>query len=180
MTLTIMRRSRGFTLIEIMVVMVVVGLLAVIAVVNMGGGAQQRELENAAREMFLLMQTASEQAVLNNQEMGLVVDDESYRFVAYNGLEQIWEPQGERLFAKRQVPEWMALTYQTEDDLPTLPGGGEDDDAPQPDLVFFSSGEMTPFEMQMTAGDNNDLVYRIESDGLNGLQWHTPADEDAF
>ncbi|BES71299.1 GspH family T2SS minor pseudopilin variant XcpU [Marinobacter nanhaiticus D15-8W] len=173
-----MRRSRGFTLIEIMVVMVVVGLMAVIAVVNMGGGAQQRELENAARELFLLMQTASEQAVLNNQEMGLVIDDESYRFLAFNSLERVWEPQEERLFSAREVPEWMALTYQTEDNLPTLPGVEDDEDAPRPDLVFFSSGEITPFEMQMTAGDNSDLVYSIESDGLNGLDWRTPGDED--
>lgn len=175
-----MRRSRGFTLIEIMVVMVVVGLLAVIAVVNMGGGAQQRELENAARELFLLMQTASEQAVLNNQEMGLVIDDESYRFLAFNSLERAWEPQEERLFSPRKVPEWMALTYQTEDNLPTLPGVEDDEDAPRPDLVFFSSGEITPFEMQMTVGDNSDLVYSIESDGLNGLDWHTPGDEEEF
>ena len=172
-----MRRSRGFTLIEIMVVMVVVGLMAVIAVVNMGGGAQQRELENAARELFLLMQTASEQAVLNNQEMGLVIDDESYRFLAFNSLERVWEPQEERLFSPRNVPDWMALTYQTEDNLPTLPGVEDDEDTPRPDLVFFSSGEITPFDMQMTAGDNNDLVYSIESDGINGLDWRTPVDE---
>lgn len=173
-----MRRLRGFTLIEIMVVMVVVGLLAVIAVVNLGGGAQQRELENAARELFLLMQTASEQAVLNNQEMGLKVDDESYQFLAFNSLERVWEPQKERLFKSREVPAWMELTYQTEDNLPALPGVEDDEDAPRPDLVFFSSGEITPFEMQMTAGDNRELVYRIESDGLNGLDWQTPADED--
>lgn len=175
-----MRRTRGFTLIEIMVVMVVVGLLAVIAVVNLGGGAQQRELENAARELFLLMQTASEQAVLNNQEMGLVIDDESYRFLAFNSLERIWEPQKERLFATRQLPEWIALTYQTEDNLPTLPGVKNDEDDPRPDLVFFSSGEITPFEMQMTVSGNNELVYHIESDGLNGLDWRTPADEEAL
>lgn len=173
-----MRRSRGFTLIEIMVVMVVVGLMAVIAVVNMGGGAQQRELENAARELFLLMQTASEQAVLNNQEMGLVIEDESYRFLAYNNLEQVYEPQEERLFSPRKLPEWMELTYQIEDDLPPMPGVKEDEDTPAPDIYFYSSGETTPFEIQMTAGDNNELIYLIESDGINGLDWHTPADEE--
>lgn len=173
-----MRRSRGFTLIEIMVVMVVVGLLAVIAVVNMGGGAQQRELENAARELFLLMQTASEQAVFNNQEMGLVIDDESYRFLAFNSLERVWEPQEERLFSPRELPAWVVLTYQIEDNLPTLPGVEDDDDAPTPDIIFYSSGEVIPFEIQLSTVDNKELVYRIESDGLNGLDWYTPADED--
>ena len=57
-----MKQQRGFTLIEIMVVMVVVGLMAVIAVVNLGSGAEQRELDNVSRKMFMLMETASEQA----------------------------------------------------------------------------------------------------------------------
>ncbi|WP_111496857.1 MULTISPECIES: type II secretion system minor pseudopilin GspH [Marinobacter] len=175
-----MRRERGFTLIEIMVVMVVVGLLAVIAVVNLGGGAQQRELENQARELFLLMQTASEQAVLTNSEMGLAVDGERYRFLAYNAVEGEWQPQQERLFAQRQLPEWMSLTYEVEDDLPALPGQTEEDDAPEPDIVFYSSGEMTPFNMVLGIQERELGRYRIETDGLNGLDWYPPGEEDSL
>lgn len=173
-----MNRVRGFTLIEIMVVMVVVGLLAVIAVVNLGGGAKQRELENAARELFLLMQTASEQAVLNNRELGVVLDDDTYRFLAYNDIKREWEPQRERLFKQRRLPDWLAMTYTVEDDLPTLPGTKSDEDKPRPDVVFFSSGETTPFELEMAIGDAKEGIYRIESDGLNGLEWHTPGEEE--
>ncbi|MEP3563754.1 MAG: prepilin-type N-terminal cleavage/methylation domain-containing protein, partial [Marinobacter sp.] len=59
----------GFTLIEILVVLIIVGLLASLAVFSMGGNSQQRELESHVRELYLLMQTASEQAVLNNLEL---------------------------------------------------------------------------------------------------------------
>ncbi|HAS77079.1 MAG TPA: type II secretion system protein GspH, partial [Marinobacter adhaerens] len=75
-------RQTGFTLIEILVVLVVVGLLASLAVFTMGGSSQQRELENEVRELYLLMQTASEQAVLNNLELGLKLEEDGYQFVA--------------------------------------------------------------------------------------------------
>src|SRR5690554_7758639 len=69
----------GFTLIEILVVLVLVGLLAALAVFTMGGNSQQRELQNEVRELYLLMQTASEQAVLNNLEHGLLFEENGYQ-----------------------------------------------------------------------------------------------------
>jgi general secretion pathway protein H len=187
-----MRSCRGFTLIEIMVVLVVVGLLAVIAVVNLGGGAQQRELENEARELFLLMQTASEQAVLNNQELGLRLGEaqetgnNQYRFLVYNDLEDNWQAQGERLFTPRQMPKWLIWRPIIEDDVPTLAASNssgqgsddEDDESPRPDIVFFSSGETTPFELELSHVGAGDHAYLIQSDGINGIAFHKPGDED--
>ncbi|MGP4844097.1 type II secretion system minor pseudopilin GspH [Marinobacter sp. 1Y8] len=178
-----MKRQRGFTLIEIMVVMVVVGLMAVIAVVNLGSGAEQRELDNVSRQMFMLMETASEQAVLNNQEFGMVLGEEGYRFVVYNDLERKWQAQGERLFQPRAIPLWLVVTPRIEDDIPKLASGNQDDDGgggedePTPDLVFFSSGEITPFELGLGLESNPDVEYLIESDGVNGVEWHPPGEQ---
>ncbi|WP_394373276.1 type II secretion system minor pseudopilin GspH [Marinobacter xestospongiae] len=167
--------ARGFTMIEILVVLVVVGLLAALAIVNLGGGSQLRELKNEVQELYLLMQTASEQAVLNNQELGLVMEEEGYRFVLYDDLNGEWVGQPERLFRPRQWPEWLVATLQAEGDAPRL---ASDEDKLRPDLVFFSSGETTPFEAEFTLGSDTDHRHRIESDGLNGLDWRAPGDED--
>ena len=75
-------RQTGFTLIEILVVLVVVGLLASLAVFTMGGSSQQRELENEVRELYMLMQPASEQAVLANLDLGLRLEDDASQFVS--------------------------------------------------------------------------------------------------
>lgn len=167
--------ARGFTLIEILVVIIVVGLLAALAVVNMGGSGQAREMENEVRELYLLMQTASEQATLNNQEIGLKLLEDGYQFVVFDESNREWGEQVERLFRPRSLPEWLVVTPLIEDGLPTLAG---EEDPLEPDLVFFSSGEVTPFELEFTLGSGSERKHRLVSDGINGIDWQAPGDED--
>ncbi|MDP4546169.1 type II secretion system minor pseudopilin GspH [Marinobacter sp. MDS2] len=165
----------GFTLIEILVVLIIVGLLASLAVFSMGGNSQQRELESHVRELYLLMQTASEQAVLNNLELGLLLEDDGYQFVAFQDETGEWKPSGERLFHQRTWPEWLSLTQFVESDAPRLTSS---EAKLRPTLVFFSSGETTPFEIEFTIGNDSDLVHTLASDGVSPLEWRQPGSGD--
>jgi general secretion pathway protein H len=167
-------RQTGFTLIEILVVLVVVGLLASLAVFTMGGSSQQRELENEVRELYLLMQTASEQAVLNNLELGLRLEDDGYQFVAFQDQTGDWKASGERMFRARSLPEWLTVTEFIESDAPRL---ASSEDTLLPDVVFFSSGETTPFELEFTIGSGSDNVHVLASDGVSPTEWRKPGDE---
>lgn len=170
------RSSSGFTLLEILVVLIVVGLLASLAVVNMGGGTQQREMENEIRELYLLMQTASEQAILNNQELGLILEEDGYQFVLFDDRTGEWEQQGERLFRPRSLPEWMVITDYIDNDTPRL---ASEEDRLRPDVVFFSSGETTAFEIEFTIGRDSSHMHKIYTDGFAPLAWDRPGDEEA-
>ncbi|MGM0767684.1 MAG: type II secretion system minor pseudopilin GspH [Pseudomonadota bacterium] len=164
-------RDSGFTLIEILVVLIVVGLLAALAVMNLGGGSQQRELANHVRETYLLMQTASEQAVLNNSELGLVFQEDSYRFVMFDENADEWTEPADRMFRERSYPEWLVLAKYIESDTPRLASA---EDRLRPDIVFFSSGETTPFEVEFTIGDDSSHMHVLASDGLSPLEWRRP------
>lgn len=167
-------RSAGFTLIEILVVLVVIGLLAALAVFTMAGSSQQRELENEVRELFLLMQTASEQAVLNNQELGLRLEEGEYQFVAFEDQTGDWKASGESMFRARDLPEWITVTEFIESDAPRLASA---EDRLRPDVVFFSSGETTPFELEFTLGSSSDYTHVLASDGVSPLEWRKPGDD---
>ncbi|WP_461436674.1 type II secretion system minor pseudopilin GspH [Marinobacter nauticus] len=167
--------QNGFTLIEILVVLIIVGLLAALAVFNMAGSSQQRELESQVRELYLLMQTAQEQAVLNNLEMGLLLEEDGYRFVAFQDKTGEWKSSGERIFYKRTLPEWLTVTQYIESDAPRLASA---EDRLRPDVVFFSSGETTPFEIEFTLGRDTDLMHVVASDGVSPLEWRKPGSGD--
>ncbi|MGC8118874.1 type II secretion system minor pseudopilin GspH [Marinobacter sp. VGCF2001] len=168
--------ENGFTLIEILVVLIIVGLLASLAVFNMAGSSQQRELESQVRELYLLMQTAREQAVLNNLEMGLLLEEDGYRFVAFQDADREWKSSGERIFRQRPLPSWLTVVPYTENDAPRLASA---EDRLRPDVVFFSSGETTPFEIEFTLGADTDLMHVIASDGISPLEWRPPGAVDA-
>lgn len=168
-------RQTGFTLLEILVVLIIVGLLASLAVFSFGGSSQQRELKNEVRDLYLLMQTASEQAILNNRELGLQVTEEGYQFVAYEDESGDWAASEERLFRPGSFPEWLVVTKFIESDAPRL---ASDEDEFVPDVYFFSSGETTPFEIEFTAGKNSDYLHILASDGISDLEWRKPGDDE--
>lgn len=174
MRLGLGHRHSGFTLIEILVVLVLVGMLAAMAVFTMGGNSQQRELQNQVRELYLLMQTASDQAVLNNLELGLLFEENGYRFVAFEDEENDWKASGERIFRAREFPEWMVTTPFIESDAPRLASA---EDKLRPDVVFFSSGETTPFELEFTVGSETESIQTLASDGISPIQWRRPGEE---
>ena len=156
-------------------VLIIVGLLAALAVANLAGGSQQRELREQVRELYLLMQTASEQAVLNNREYGLILQDSGYRFVAFRDETRQWAAYSERLFRPRTVPEWLLITPYLESDLPRL--ASAENDVDRPDVVFFSSGETTPFELEFHLADSDQEPHVIASDGISPLLWRGPGVE---
>lgn len=177
------QRASGFTLIEILVVLVVVSMLVALATFTLGGNSKRRDLDNEAEQLFLLIQTVSEQAVLNNTEFGLVMEEDQYQFLTYDQQTGTWKRSRERIFRQRALPEWLVVTEYIENNAPRLARESDsdrdsDDNQPVPDVVLFSSGETTPFELELTLGAagraGDDYVHSISSDGVAPLQWKHP------
>jgi type IV fimbrial biogenesis protein FimT len=66
--------NRGFTLIEIMVVIAIMGVVGGIAAMNMIGWRGERQLEGVARNFMSDMQLARLQAIREAEEVSVVID----------------------------------------------------------------------------------------------------------
>ena len=155
------RPTRGFTLIEMLVVVVVVGVLASVVVVGFVGADKEQELKTEARRLALLIELARDEALQRNEEWGVFVEPDSYTFAIYDPALGKWSEQEDRRFRERQIDN-MTLAIKAEKLV--IPGQVEGQSIPQ--IVIFSSGEQTPFEIVL-APEWQTRAWRIESDGVS-------------
>ena len=84
------KHARGFTLIEILVVVVIVGLLAVGAVLAIGTSQRDDALETEAQRLDALITYVREHAELTTHEFGLRCEGDRYAFLAFDLRRGLW------------------------------------------------------------------------------------------
>ena len=83
------RASRGFTLIEVMVVMVIIGIVLGMVTLNAIPSPRQN-LQAEAQRLALLLQLARDEAIVRNRLVTFEANPERYRFLVRN--ENRWDP----------------------------------------------------------------------------------------
>lgn len=158
---------RGFSLIELIVVVVIVAVLALAVTLSIGGSAE-RQLAREAERFEALVGQACAQAELSGREIGIVVDRGGYAFelLTSDGWQDL---PTEGPLRSRQWVDGLGAELSRAGRRVDLAAGK--DRAPQ--LVCFSSGELTPFALTLALGDAphvrvsgaEDATFRTERVG---------------
>lgn len=146
----------GFTLIEMMVVIVLIGVLISMVQISLGDNSP-RYARQEADVLLRLMHGLREKAVLDGQEYGLRLAPDSYQLMRFD-LER-WQP------LERPVPMpdgvQLALTLDGQDQPLSSASA-------TPHLLWLSSDESTAFELHLDSPPQRWLS--LISDGLDAPQ----------
>ena len=145
-------RSGGFTLLEIMVVVVIIGIMVTFAVLSIGNRGLDERLSLEARRLQELITLASDQAVLQGVELGFVQTDTGYEFLELKDGK--WAPAAEGPLRTREMPEplFISLTVEGRRVTPLKTGDAADPKAElKPQVLLLSSGEGSEFVLDVRA-----------------------------
>ncbi|MDX1303979.1 type II secretion system minor pseudopilin GspH [Photobacterium sp.] len=184
------KRAAGFTLIEILLVLVLLATSAVAVIMTLPESKEDKVKEEAAR-FHHLVQLLGEDALLNGVDYGIRIERHRYQFLELTSKD--WQPIAEsRFFTAIEVGDDIDLrvemggySWQDKDRL-FNPGSLFDEDlfAEQtdkdkikpPQIVVMASGEYTPFTLAFEV-DGENLFWRIQADELGQLFLLRPGDE---
>lgn len=164
-------RSAGFTLFEILVVTVIIGIIATFAVLSIGSRALDDRLDTEARRLQELLALASDEALLQGLDLGFVQTPDGYAFLQLK--EGRWVPAEATPLRPRRIEEpfYLKLTVEGRAVTPLRidPDDKEQRDALKPQVLLLSSGEATAFTLDLRARDFAPH-YLLQGDALGRLK----------
>lgn len=153
--------TRGFTLVEVLVVVIIVATIVSIALLSISVAGDDAELDKERRRLASLIETIQDEAMLQGREFGVEIMTSSYRFVEFDPLTRQWaEIPFDDLYRLRQLPEGLEFELFIDDrriDLEADPERLRDPNDTRstnanpyvPHLFVFASGESTVFELHI-------------------------------
>jgi general secretion pathway protein H len=136
--------SRGFTLIEIMVVMLIVAVM--IAAVSVTLRRDYQDLVNDEMNRFqTLVSLVKDEAVFQARSLAIGFEKNSYVFMTYAD-NKTWKPLEDEKLSQYTMPKNIEIDVLRDG----LPVKYREKKADKPQVFLFSTGEITPFEIGIT------------------------------
>ncbi len=218
-----------------MVVVTIIGIMTGIIAINVITQDPQKELNKEAQRFRALIEMAQEEALFSQQEIGIIVSEQGYKFArwsipqvtesaltetendiggnsadnqqnqnaaamsaALGGADNKPDPSwnlitNERAFREYELPEEYELYLEVDHEQIDLTGGidqqarekakeatkilEEEEEELKPSIFVMSSGELSPFTLEMTLREDSEIMAKVSGDETGQL-WI--GDEDEF
>jgi len=178
-----LQKTRGFTLIEILVVVIIIAIISSVALMSMNLIGDDRELDTERKRLATLIEVAQDEAMMQGRELGLELMTSTYRFVEFDPFAAQWtEIRDDELFRLRQLPDGMEFELYVEGKRIILDNDPKEFEDPDkagmslaiesyaPHVFVFSSGESTSYEIRLIR-PLNDQQLVMRGDVLGNIEF---------
>lgn len=165
---------KGFTLIEVLVVLVIMAVMIGMATALFFGATKSRRIKSEAEKISLLIPAVSQQAILQPAVIGMKFTGKGYQFFRYESKtvnNDHWAPIEQGVFSKVNT-----YPYGIGAKLNKLVAGSSLIGLPDHDksmVIFLPNGDVSPFELTIGSRDGKGRSYQIDV-APNGVFKITP------
>jgi general secretion pathway protein H len=161
-----LRTAAGFTLIEMLVVVFIIGVLAAGVLLSISLTGNDHELQTESERVAALMNYARDVAELQTRELGLVCTARGYEFLAFNPRTQLWAGIDEDdALRARTLPAGLTLSLKVEA-RPIVFTPPLETDEKKPHIMIFSNGDLSSFELTLARdGAPRSVTVGIDAKG---------------
>jgi general secretion pathway protein H len=164
----------GFTLLEVMLVVLLIGLASLTVVMTFPNTlSSENNASWQAQRFATLLQWAEDEALISGNELGLVIEKNSYQFAIYDYSKQRWlATRVGEIEGKVELPELVRLEYSLSDSAWGEINNSDQDSFIEeservdiegdnklktlnPLIYVMSSGEVSPFSLVFSKADND-------------------------
>lgn len=180
--MTFKKQQSGFTLVELIVVIVIIGVMVGMSTLALTGRDQTDGIRRDADRLRAVVSLLQDEAIIQSREYGLQTFDKGYRFFIMDD-EQRWIPLTEdKTFRPFTFSLGVSATLVVDGVITPIsrldergfpevkiPAEGETADANSaPSIYVLSSGEMSQFEIQLVSEYSN-INYKLAGNLLGQL-----------
>jgi general secretion pathway protein H len=177
-------RSKGFTLVEILVVMLIIAAVISLTVLSVNTTGRDSQLDEESRRIEGLVGLLHERALLEGRDFGLRIEPAAYEFVSYDTRRNRWLMMDqEREFRHRELPKGISFQLQLDSQtvvIKAIDRNLTSGDPPGPQVAIAASGEGTPFRLillrdatQAKAVVDGDAMGKVSRQSSNKVEKRT-------
>jgi general secretion pathway protein H len=140
-------KQSGFTLIEILIVIVIVGITLTFALLSFGDFGGERRIIVAAEHFVNYVKLTQQQAILEAGTLGIKLQPTGYQVLRYSS-DGLWNQMPDKsIYAYQSVPSNAKIEWKS-----TIKSNKS------PNIVINASGDMSPFTVTFTKVNKQPII----------------------